>query len=55
MLICLDGPGLRMPWQTDSTKDIFENLTNQQRNDITQEAQVNITEKDTTDYGLILI
>lgn len=54
MLICLDGPGLRMPWQTDSTKDVFENLTNQQRNDITQEAQVNITEKDMTDYWLIL-
>jgi len=53
-LICLDGPGLRMPWQTDSTKDVFENLTNQQRNDITQEAQVNITEKDMTDYWLIL-
>jgi len=35
----LDGPGLRIPWQNDS-KDIFDNLSNQERYDITQEAQV---------------
>jgi hypothetical protein len=36
----LDGPGLRIPWQNDSIKDIFDNLTNQERYDITHEAQV---------------
>jgi len=35
----LDGPGLRIPWQNDS-KDIFDNLSNQERYDITHEAQV---------------
>jgi hypothetical protein len=44
MLIYLDGPGLRIPWQTDSMKDVLDNLTNQERNDITQEAQVNNNE-----------
>ncbi len=37
----LDGPGLCLPWQTDSMRDVFENLTQQERNDITQESQVN--------------
>jgi hypothetical protein len=41
MLRYLDGPGLCIPWQTDVMKDLFENLTQQERNDITQEAQVN--------------
>ena len=36
----LDGSGLRIPWENDSIKDIFDNLSTQQRNDITQEAQV---------------
>ncbi len=41
MFKCLDGPGLSIPWQTDSMNDAFKDLTNQERNDITQEAQVN--------------
>ncbi len=36
----LDSPGLRLPWQNDSIEDVFENLSNQDRNDITHEAQV---------------
>ncbi len=41
MFKCLDGPGLSIPWQTDSMNDAFKDLTNQERNNITQEAQVN--------------
>ncbi len=41
MLKYLDGPGLCLPWQTDSMRDVFENLTQQEKNDITQESQVN--------------
>ncbi len=41
MLKYLDGPGLCLPWQTDSMRDAFENLTQQEKNDITQESQVN--------------
>ncbi|CAF1161055.1 unnamed protein product [Rotaria sp. Silwood1] len=42
-LVLSNGPGLRMPWvTTDSIKDVFENLTNQERNDITQEAQIGL-------------
>ncbi|CAF4039152.1 unnamed protein product [Adineta steineri] len=41
-LSLLNGPSLCIPWQKDSTKDIFEELTNQQRNDITQEAQTGL-------------
>jgi len=36
----LDSPGIRLPWQNDSIEDVFENLSNQERNDITHEAQV---------------
>jgi hypothetical protein len=40
MLFFLDGPGLRIPWQTDSIKNVFDYLSDQERNDITYEAQV---------------
>jgi hypothetical protein len=36
----LDGPGLRIPWQTDSIKNALDYLNDQERNDITYEAQV---------------
>ncbi|CAF4332680.1 unnamed protein product, partial [Rotaria sp. Silwood2] len=41
-LVLSNGPSLRMPWQTDSMKDVLENLTYQERNDITQEAQMGL-------------
>ncbi|CAF0848186.1 unnamed protein product [Rotaria sordida] len=41
-LVLSNGPGLRMPWHTDLMKDVLENLTNQERNDITQEAQIGL-------------
>ncbi|CAF4216916.1 unnamed protein product, partial [Adineta steineri] len=41
-LILPDNPSLRIPWQTDSIKDAFDNLNNQQRNDITHEAQIGL-------------
>jgi hypothetical protein len=40
MRLFLDGSGLRIPWQTDSIKNAFDYLNDQQRNDITYEAQV---------------
>ncbi|CAF0936074.1 unnamed protein product [Adineta ricciae] len=41
-LILSNNCTLHVPWQTDSNKDVFEDLTNLQRNDITQEAQLGL-------------
>jgi len=41
-LVLPNGPGLRIPWQDDSIKNIFDNLSDQQRNDITREAQIGL-------------
>ncbi|CAF1131482.1 unnamed protein product [Adineta steineri] len=41
-LILPNNPSLRIPWQTDSIKDAFDNFNNQQRNDITHEAQIGL-------------
>ncbi|CAF1218074.1 unnamed protein product [Rotaria magnacalcarata] len=38
-LVLYDGPGLRIPWQTDEINNIFDKLTDQERNNITHEAQ----------------
>ncbi|UJR20861.1 hypothetical protein I4U23_023971 [Adineta vaga] len=41
-LILSNGPRLRISWQTVTNKDIFDNLTVQERNDITYEAQIGL-------------
>ncbi|CAF4703518.1 unnamed protein product [Rotaria sp. Silwood1] len=37
-----DGPGLRIPWRIDSINNIFDKLSDQERNDITHEAQIGL-------------
>jgi hypothetical protein len=41
-LILSNGPGLRIPWQTDSIKNALDYLNDQERNDITYEAQIGL-------------
>ncbi|CAF3838809.1 unnamed protein product [Rotaria sordida] len=42
LLSLLYGPGLRIPWETDSINNIFDKLNDQERNDITHEAQIGL-------------
>ncbi|CAF3977237.1 unnamed protein product [Rotaria sp. Silwood2] len=41
-LILSNGPGLRIPWETDSINNIYDKLSDQERNDITHEAQIGL-------------
>ncbi|CAF1025333.1 unnamed protein product [Adineta ricciae] len=38
-LVLSNGPGIRKPWETDAINNICSNLTDQEREDITHEAQ----------------